>query len=121
MKKENLIGAGIALLALIMLTFLPLVEVMGIGASLFDLFSYAGAFAALGFVWLIFPLLAVVTHAFGKVRVLTACLMLIPVFWGLTYVAVGCAGIGYWIYSVLTVVLVVYSIMLKKKMKKQND
>lgn len=121
MKKENLIGAGIALLSLILLTFLPLVEAMGQGCSLFDLFSVGGAFAALGFIWLFFPLLAVVTHLFGKVRVLTACLMLIPVAWGLAYVAQGCAGIGYWLYSVITLALVVYSIILKKKMKKQNN
>lgn len=109
------------MLALILLTFLPLVEVFGQGCSLFQLFSAGGAFAALGFFWLIFPLAAVVTHLFGKVRVLTACLMLIPVAWGLAYVAMGCAGVGYWLYTLLTIALVVYSVMLKKKMKKQNN
>lgn len=117
MKKENLIGSCIALLALLMLTFLPLIE----GASLFGLFSEGESFVWLGLVWLIFPLLAVVTHAFGKVRVLTAFLMLIPVLWGLVYVYFGVAGVGYWIYTALTLVLIVYSIIVKKKLKAKNN
>lgn len=117
MKKENLIGSCIALLALLMLTFLPLIK----GASLFKLFSEGGSFTLLGLVWLLFPLLAVVAHAFGKVRVLTAFLMLIPVLWGLVYVYFGVAGAGYWIYTVLTVVLIVYSVIQKKKINTQNN
>ncbi|MBQ4355918.1 MAG: hypothetical protein II757_04565 [Bacteroidales bacterium] len=117
MKKENLIGACIALVGLLMLTFLPLIK----GASLFELFSEGGIFIALGLVWLLFPLLAVVTHAFGKARVLTAFLQLIPVLWGLVYVCYGVAGVGYWIYTALTLVLIVYSLIVKKKLKAQND
>lgn len=116
-KKENLIGAFIALLGLLMLTFLPLIEDL----SLFGLFSEGGAITLLGLIWLLFPLLAVVTHAFGKVRVLTAFLQLIPVLWGLVYVYFGVAGVGYWIYTALTLVLIVYSLIVKKKLKAQND
>lgn len=80
-----------------------------------------GIVLALSFVWIIFPLLAVICHLFGKVKILTAFLMLIPCLWGLVYVHYGVAGAGYWVYVAMTIVLIVYTIVVKKKMKKQNN
>ncbi len=113
-KIENVIGAGIALLSMIMLTFLPLIK----GYALFKLF---GDFTGIALVWLFFPLVAVVSHLFGKVKILTAFLMLIPCLWGLVYVHYGVAGAGYWVYVGMTIILIVYTIIVKKKMAKQND
>ena len=113
-KIENVIGAGIALLSVIMLTFLPLIK-------RYALFKLFGDFTVLALVWIFFPLVAVVSHLFGKLKMLTAFLMLIPVLWGLVYVHYGAAGAGYWVYVAMTIILIVYTIIVKKKMAKRND
>lgn len=116
-KIENVIGAGIALLSVIMLTFLPLIK----GLALFGIMEEGGMALALSFTWIIFPLIAVICHLFGKVKLLTAFLMLFPVLCGLVYVHYGVAGAGYWVYVAMTIILIVYTIIVKKKMTKRND
>lgn len=105
------------MLSVIMLTFLPLVD----GCALFELFDEEGVLIVFACVWLFFPLVAVISHLFGKVKMLTAFLMLIPVLWGLAYVHYGIAGAGYWVYVAMTIILIVYTIIVKKKMAKRND
>ena len=119
MKKQNIIGACIALVALVLLIFLPIVDA-GQGWSLFDLFK--NDLAGHAIIWMVFPVLCIVANLVGKLRVLAAWLMLIPFAWGLCYLMlpVGGPGIGVWVYGALTVVLIIYSMVTKKKAKNQE-
>ena len=107
-KKEHLICAGIALCAMVSIFFLPIVSVGGEGIALFDGFEYYPVFAL---TWIVFPVLCIIANLVGKLRGLAAWLMLIPFFYGLIYYIVPecSAGIGVWIYGVLTVVLIIYT------------
>ena len=119
MKKHNIIGACIALVALVLLIFLPLVD-MGEGIALFDCFKHDLTVFAIA--WIVFPVLCIVANLVGKLRVLAAWLMLIPFAWGLCYLMlpVGGPGVGVWVYGALTVVLIIYSMVTKKKAKNQE-
>ena len=117
MKKKNIIGACIALVALAVIFFLPLIK-MGSTLSLFECFEEG--FAAFAVTWLVFPVLGIIANLFGKLRVLAAFLMLIPFLWGLTYLALpgGGPGVGVWVYGALTLALIIYTIATRKDKEK---
>lgn len=124
-EKRNFIGAGIAGLAFLFLLFLPLIsfEVSGFGVSvggsfsLFQLFKVPG-YGAYAFSYIIFPLAAAVAHYMKKYEFILALLMLIPVLWGLSYLKF--AGVGYWLYTLLTIGLIVFDVYCKKEAAKEN-
>lgn len=107
-KKEYFIGAAIALVAMVSIFFLPIVNLGGKGIALFESFVEIPVFAL---TWIVFPVLCIVANLLGKLRGLAAWLMLIPFLWGLVYYIVPecSAGIGVWIYGVLTAVLIIYT------------
>ena len=108
MKKEHIIGAAIALVSMVILFFLPIVNIGGSDVALSEGFEEYPAFAL---TWIVFPVLCIVANLFGKLRGLAAWLMFIPFLWGMIYFVVpSCSpGIGVWIFGVLTIVLVIYT------------
>ena len=70
--------------------------------------------------WLI-TIATTILQLIGKLRVLFPCLMLIPclLFFMLISAPVG-PGVGIWLYWLATLALIVYSIIVKRKLKKQN-
>ncbi|MBO4741146.1 MAG: hypothetical protein J5605_05830 [Bacteroidales bacterium] len=117
MKKKNIIGACIALVALAVIFFLPLIKI-GSTLSLFECFEEG--FAAFAITWLVFPVLGIIANLFGKLKVLAAFLMLIPFVWGLSYLALpgGAPGVGVWIYGALTLALIIYAMATRKDKEK---
>ena len=113
MKKQQIIGAIIALIAMVSIFFLPIVNIGGYEISLFDGFEEVPAYSIS---WLVFPVLCIIANLIGKLRGLTAWLMLIPFLYGLVYFAIpeSSPGLGVWVYGVLTLVLIVYTIKTKK-------
>ena len=108
MKKEHIIGAVIALVSMVILFFLPILNIGGSGVALSEGFEEYPAFAL---TWILFPVLCIIANLLGKLRGVAAWLMLIPFLWGLVYYIVPecSAGIGVWIYGVLTLVLIIYT------------
>ena len=129
MKKQRIIGTSIAFIALVMLIFLPIASIhRGVDAyfSLCECFMNSdllsgqiGFFVTVTSVLLIFPVFGIVANLIGKLRVLAACLMIIPFLWCL--VPKTDFGAGVWVYGALTIVLIVYSIIMKIKAKKQQQ
>ena len=117
MKKKNLIGACIALVALVLLIFLPIVNVGKTGVALFDLFSNDMSIFAIS--WIIFPVFCIFTNLIGKIRVISALLMLVPFLWGLCYLILpeGGPGIGVWLYGIITAIEIIFSLFTRKKDK----
>lgn len=140
MKKQRIIGAAIAFVALVMVFFLPLGHMGGTQLTTYTpngpvitttpsvyyslselLVGYdslpeesAKIYTIVWLILLIFPIFGIVANLIGKLRVLAAWLMLIPFIWGLLP-----HGIAVWVYGVLTVLLIVYSMIMKKKAKKE--
>ena len=106
--KQNIIGAAIAFVAMVSIFFLPIVNIGGEGIALFEAFK---EFPTYALTWIVLPILCIVANLLGKLRGLAAWLMLIPFLWGLVYYIVPecAAGIGVWIYGVLTIVLIIYT------------
>jgi len=116
MKKKNLIGACIALVALVLLVFLPLVEV-GEKIALFDCFKHD--LTAFAITWIVFPVFCILSNLIGRLRVISALLMLIPFLWGLSYMILPNVdtGIGVWFYGAITAVEIIFSWLTNKKNK----
>lgn len=143
MMKKRIIGAAIAFVALVMVFFLPIGHMGGTELTTYypdgpvttttpsvyysvaelllssdslpaEMAEKVQVYTTVWMVLLIFPVFGIVANLIGKLRVLAAWLMLIPFLWGLLP-----HGIGVWVYGALTVVLIVYSMMIKIKEKKQ--
>ena len=116
--KQNIIGAAIAFVAMVVLVFGPIFEAGGQDVSLFPAIKEAPAF---GIQFLLWPLLAIIAHLFGKMRGLASWLMLLPFVlvlagWLINSHVIG-PGISMWIYLALTIVLIIYTIYIKKANK----
>lgn len=113
--KQNIIGATIAFVAMIVMVFVPVFEVGGQDVSLFPAIKEMPVF---GIQFLLWPLLAIIAHLFGKLRGLASWLMLIPFVmvlaaWLINSDLIG-PGISMWIYLALTIALIIYTRITKK-------
>lgn len=119
--KKQIVGAAIALLAMLPSFFLPVMKFASESVKLFEI-EEPPLFV---FTWVAFPVLCIVANLFDKLRGLAAWLMLVPFLYGLTYFGLFAKdsglsdyfsfGIGFWIYGILTAVLIVYTIITNKR------